>query len=245
MNFKKAVFQSYAEIPQQSVITFALALQEQGSEDIIEKFYPFKCRDFFNEIVWKQWTGKDYPIYGFKTSNFPVVKDETVYLTCYGVSDILLKTWKTILSKFDKRLKITKIDDVILVKLPKCYIRYTFLISYLTFYMRCIELFPTDIFNPTSGNEGSYAARIKLMTKRSMEDVYNAFKTFIADPSAHFQDHCGNAQNIDGVYNNHNKTGIVATLCNPENLFRKHCESYWNKEESSVSATNSEGTEHV
>lgn len=223
--------QVYSEIGQSSNLKFSLGILNKETNEIDEKFYRFKCRDFFNEIVWKQWNGEDWPIYAFQTKNFPVVKDEQVVLLTYGGTEDQHSNIMDALVEFDPNIKSYEIDDVLVSLIPTAYIRYTFMISYLTFLMRCVERFPDSVFDSAEwdGNEKNYASGICLMTKRSLKEVHDAFKYYAANVSLHLNTHCG-LSDVSDVSTNHNCTGIVSVLTNPNNGFRVFCDKFWSEQ---------------
>ena len=215
MKIVNAQSMHYAEIPQDSKVLFSYGLYNEGEDEIVELFSPVKCRDFFNECCMKQWTGKDYVIYGFRTDNVPVFKEEDqVYLLCKNFPlDKVDKLKKTL------GLSVDVVDNVPVVQLPLFITKYTYYISYITYLIRCVERFDNPFtLSKMSGNEGQYSKQIQTVWKKSPKQLYNLLLKAIKLP--YLGDTVQGVSNEVSTSTLHNCSGIVGTFTNPNNTFR-------------------------
>lgn len=225
---QQAPKQTYAEIGQDSKVIFSLGVKEGKS--IKELFSPVKCRDFFNEICLKQWTGKDYSIYRFTTKNCPVFDSKTrPYLICYKFPEERLKQLIGHLAILDKRIVVMSCKEAVVIKLPLYYIKYTFLMSYITFLIRCVERFGDAlvVYGNWTGNEGQYINSIQFTTKKNVLELFDAVCWIVKNYKELPKHSCNGSSNDVTVGTLHSSSGIVGTLSDPVNEFRQLCEQYW------------------
>lgn len=191
-----------------------------------------KCRDFFNEICLKQWTGLDYSIYRFTTKNCPIFDNkQRPYLICYNFPEDIKNYLKVILSSLDSRIKWINCKEAVIIKLPLYYIKYTFLMSYVTFLIRCVERFEHKCtpmsYDAWSGNEKNYASSITFSTQKNMMDMFEAVRWITKNYKKLPKDSCNGTTNNVDTHTLHSSSGIVGTLCNKQNKIRQLCEQYW------------------
>lgn len=125
----------YAENSQVNPIRFCILKEKDGVFVNLTNW--FKCRDFFNDVVYTKQTGNPITIYGFN-SELGLSKDEDMFLALGNLTIPTFKdNWALVNSYLEKqKLPIVPLFDNNVVKIPSFYTKNTFNISLLTALMR-------------------------------------------------------------------------------------------------------------
>ena len=142
MNIIPKTFQEYGEMGQINPIRWTI-LHRKG-EDYIYQSNPFKCKDFFNDVVAYRKVKKSFEMYGFK--NNVKFNREGLYVLLTNLRNLMLFDWN--LAKLNSKLidqglpYVALLDDlqsdescVLLFK--KEHFASTYIISLLTILIRC------------------------------------------------------------------------------------------------------------
>lgn len=172
----------YSEIHQHNPIRWQIVSIEDETLKLLTK--PFKCKDFFNEVVFTLKTKKPYSIYGFDVDYYKLQLDkdpEYVNVLVTNVKDFFKTNIENVLNPFVNSEDFPEIlcldvekEDAKLLRIPLVYFKSTFYISNLTLLIRCCNYKPLSKFDPKEIEYATDSTFLKsALTERKLSKFTN------------------------------------------------------------------------
>lgn len=135
----KPVSGGYIENAQVNPILFCILKEKESVFNNVTNW--FKCRDFFNDIVYTKQTGTPLVVYGLN-SNLGLSKDEPIYAALDKLIPEFEDNWELVNSYLEKenlpRVELYK-SNVTVAKIHEFYTESTYNIALLTALMRLLN----------------------------------------------------------------------------------------------------------
>lgn len=124
----------YVETHQANPIQYCILKEKDGVYENVTNW--FKCRDFFNDIVYTKQTRKSFSIYGFN-SDLGLSKNDSLFVALNNLIPEFKDNWALVNNYLkDNNLPIVSLFENNVVEIPNFYTKNTFNISLLTALMR-------------------------------------------------------------------------------------------------------------
>lgn len=176
----------YTEAGQNNPIRWILVEPDKEKPNIFYNVSQlFRCKDYFNDFVYKRRTKKSFTAYGFPTNKITSSEKDYGYVVITGVEPAFLSNLKLLNNWLLKdqchsTIKVTDIDITnnlaidkkgLLLAIPPFYLRNTYNISLLSFLIRYINqkikynTWQQLINSQVTGNDSVIMPRIKIKNK--------------------------------------------------------------------------------
>lgn len=130
----KRLYRTYSEASQKNSLRWTIAFLDKETNTLIPQTAPFRCKDYFNDIVAKM-HGTELSVYGFDTKTIKLNEEGVYILLSNAKTDDIKQTLAALCPQFNLGLeKISPRRSVLF--LPKeCFVN-TYTISLLTLLIR-------------------------------------------------------------------------------------------------------------